>query len=92
MSVPFRLGLTRDCLAPDGDKPGFDARAFTVLNAVPGLSWEFLPEWNDRITPADVAAYDAIMSLRPAMTAESLSNEEVTALEPSFLHIAPQLM
>jgi len=27
-----------------------------------------------------------------AMTAESLSNEEVRALEPSFLHIAPQLM
>jgi phosphoglycerate dehydrogenase-like enzyme len=77
MSTPFRLGLTRDCLSPDSDKPGFDARAFAVLDAVPGLSWEFLPEWSDRITPADVAAYDAIMSLRPAMTAESLSGGDI---------------
>jgi D-3-phosphoglycerate dehydrogenase len=77
MSAPFRLGLTRDCLAPDGDKPGFDARAFAVLEAVPGLHWEFLPEWSDRIMPADVAAYDAIMSLRPAMTAESLSGRDI---------------
>ena len=68
-SPAFRLGLTRDCLSPDGDGPGFDARAFAVLDAAPGLSWEFLPSWNDQITQDDVASYDAIMSLRPAMTA-----------------------
>ncbi|HTJ63297.1 MAG TPA: NAD(P)-dependent oxidoreductase [Alphaproteobacteria bacterium] len=77
MSTVFRLGLTRDCMAPDGDQPGFDARAFAVLDAVPGLTWEFLPAWNDRITPTDVAEFDAIMSLRPAMTAESLSGSDV---------------
>lgn len=77
MTTSFRLGLTRDCMAPDGDQPGFDARAFAVLDAVPGLTWEFLPEWSDRITPANVAEFDAIMSLRPAMTAESLSGGEI---------------
>jgi phosphoglycerate dehydrogenase-like enzyme len=77
ISSSFRLGLTRDCLSPDGDGPGFDGRAFAVLDAVPGLGWEFLPDWNDQITPADVAGYDAIMSLRPAMTADSLAGGDI---------------
>ena len=66
----FRLGITRDCLTPDGDRPNFDDRALSVLE---GLDWEFLPEFAEQITPADVARYDAIMSLRPALTAQSLS-------------------
>ena len=66
----FRLGLTRDCLTPDGDRANFDARAFEVLG---GLDWEFLPEFAEEITPADAARYDAILSLRPALTATSLS-------------------
>lgn len=79
---PFRLGLTRDCLAPDGadpgfERPGFDMRAFAVLDAVPNLSWEFLPEFADRIMPADAARYDAILSLRPALTPASLTGGDV---------------
>ena len=70
---PFRFGITRDCLAPDGDRPAFDPAAFAVLEAAPGTAWEFLPEFSEQISPADVARYDAIMSLRPAMTATSLS-------------------
>jgi phosphoglycerate dehydrogenase-like enzyme len=66
----FRLGITRDCLTPDGDRPNFDDRAFAVLE---GLDWEFLAEFGEEITPADAARYDAILSLRPAVTAQSLS-------------------
>jgi phosphoglycerate dehydrogenase-like enzyme len=69
----FRLGITRDCLTPDGDRANFDERAFAVLE---GLHWEFLPEFTDQITPHDVARYDAIVSLRPALTAASLAGPE----------------
>ncbi|MDB5397155.1 MAG: dehydrogenase [Rhodospirillales bacterium] len=69
----FRLGITRDCLAPDGDRPGFDAKAFAVLDGAPSLEWEFLPDFAEQITPTDAARYDAILSLRPALTAASLA-------------------
>jgi len=69
----FRLGLTRDCLTPEGELANFDARAFDVLD---GLRWEFLPEFAEQITPDDVARYDAILSLRPALTAASLSGAD----------------
>ena len=65
----FRLGLTRDCLTLDGDRANFDDRAFAVLDAAPGLRWEFLPYFSPQISPADVARYDAILSLSPALTA-----------------------
>jgi phosphoglycerate dehydrogenase-like enzyme len=69
----FRLGITRDCLTPDGDRANFDERALAVLE---GLKWEFLPQFAEQITPDDVARYDAIMSLRPALTAASLAGSE----------------
>ena len=69
----FRLGITRDCLTPDGDRANFDERAFAVLR---GLDWEFLPEFAEQITPDDVARYDAILSLRPALTAASLAGTD----------------
>ena len=66
----FRLGLTRDCLTPDGDRANFDPRAFAVLG---NLAWEFLPAFAEEITAADADRYDAILSLRPALTAVSLA-------------------
>ena len=72
-SSDFRLGITRDCLTPDGDRANFDERAFTALD---GLNWEFLGEFAEQITPDDVARYDAIMSLRPALTAASLAGTD----------------
>jgi phosphoglycerate dehydrogenase-like enzyme len=73
-SSGFRLGITRDCLTPEGDRANFDERAFAVLDRAPGLTWEFLREFGDEITPANAAQYDAIVSLRPALTARSLSD------------------
>jgi D-3-phosphoglycerate dehydrogenase len=73
----FRLGITRDCLAPDGDRPGFDERAFAILDPVPGIAWEFLPEHHDELTQADVGGYDAIMALLPRLTAHSLAGDSL---------------
>ena len=73
----FRLGLTRDCLAPDGDRPAFDSRAFAVLDGISGLTWEFLSEFAEQIGPGDAARYDAILSLRPALTAASISGDSI---------------
>src|SRR6201996_8786451 len=69
----FRLGLTRDCLAPNSNQANFDARAFDALD---GQQWEFLPEFAEQITPKDVARYDAVLSLRPALTAASLASAD----------------
>jgi phosphoglycerate dehydrogenase-like enzyme len=73
----FRLGITRDCLSPDGDRPGFDATAFAVLDGAPGLECEFLPDFAERITPTDAARYDAILTLRPALTAASIAGSDI---------------
>jgi D-3-phosphoglycerate dehydrogenase len=80
MAIPlatgrFRLGITRDCLDPDGELPGFDAAAFDVLSAAPSVAWEFLSTYADELSPEDAAAYDAILSLRPRMTAGTLSGQ-----------------
>ena len=76
-SSTFRLGITRDCLTPDGGGANFDARAFALLDAAPALTWEFLPTFTEQILPADAARYDAIMSLRPALTAASLAGGDI---------------
>jgi phosphoglycerate dehydrogenase-like enzyme len=69
----FRLGITRDCLDPDGDGPGFDQAAFAILAEAPSVLWEFLPAYADELTPADAHAYDAILALRPRTTAATVA-------------------
>ena len=73
MDAGFRLGITRDCLRPDGDGPIFDPAAFAVLEPAPQVSWEFLPVQGNEITAADAARYDAILALLPSVTAATLS-------------------
>jgi D-3-phosphoglycerate dehydrogenase len=73
MAGGFRLGITRDCMSPGGDGPGFDPAAFAILGEAPQIAWDFLPDFGDVLTPGDAASYDAILTLRPRLTAATLA-------------------
>jgi D-3-phosphoglycerate dehydrogenase len=59
MSAPFRVGLTRDLLTA-GSEPSFGAAPLGVLDATPGLAWEYIAGDASLITAAHAAQYDAI--------------------------------
>jgi len=59
MSGKFRVGLTRDILDSRGE-PAFGRAALSILDAAPGLEWEYLPKVVAEID-ADLAShYDAL--------------------------------
>jgi D-3-phosphoglycerate dehydrogenase len=66
----FRVGLTRDLLNAAG-QPSFGANALDVLNQVPNLQWEFIPESVTAITPELTARYDAIYVNTPRVGADA---------------------
>ncbi len=59
MSAAWRVGLTRDILDSRGE-PAFGKRALEILDAAPGIEWEYLPEVVPAVD-ADIASrYDAL--------------------------------
>src|SRR5260370_39917574 len=72
MSEIFRVGLTRDFLGADGKTPVFDPAAFGILQAEKSLSFGYMPDATDGVTPAQAAGYDAIVVLTPRVTARTL--------------------
>jgi phosphoglycerate dehydrogenase-like enzyme len=70
--APFRIGLTRDFLKPDGTI-GFGDIGLTMFDAEPNIEWDFLPE-NRPILGADqVADYDGLLVLASKVTSETLA-------------------
>ena len=67
--------MTRDFLDDRGEiaSPGV---SFDILRADPKVSWEFLPENVDEITPELAARYDAILTLRPRYSAASVTGPD----------------
>src|SRR5260370_32295604 len=76
MSEIFRVGLTSDFLGRDGKTPIFDPLAFEILAAEKSLSFEYMPESVDEVTPAQAAAYDAIVVLTPRVTERTLAGAD----------------
>src|SRR5258707_9654871 len=76
MSEIFRVGLTRAVLGSDGKTPVFAPAAFGVLEAEESLSFEYMPESVDEVTPAQAARYDAIVLLSPRLTARTLAGAD----------------
>lgn len=72
MSKPFRVGLTRDFLKPDGTL-GFGDIGLDLLDQAPGVEWEFLAENTPELLPEQVRDYDALLVLGPRVTAGTLS-------------------
>ena len=71
MSGAFRVGLTRDILAPNGE-PSFGRAPLELLSGDPRIEWEFLPEDVDEVTPAIMARYDALYVNAPRVSAASV--------------------
>ena len=83
MSETFRVGLTRDFLAPDGSL-GYGDIGLGLLDAAPGVVREFLPENVSELRPEDVAGYDALLVLAPRVTAATLRGADRLAIVARF--------
>src|SRR5262245_24387950 len=75
----FRVGITRDFLKPDGTI-GFGDIGLSLLDADPGIEWEFLKKDVSEITSRQANAYDALLVLGPRVSAASLDDVNRLAL------------
>jgi phosphoglycerate dehydrogenase-like enzyme len=67
----FRVGLSADFLDPQG-APAFPDIGLSLLDGIPGLTYEFLPEYHAEYLPEQLRDYDVLISLKPRVTAASL--------------------
>jgi len=59
MATQHLVGITRDILDSRGE-PAFGKAALAILDAAPGIEWEYLPEVVGEITADHAARYDAL--------------------------------
>ena len=71
MSQTFRVGLTRDILAPDGTI-GFGDIGLNLLDEAAGVEWDILAENRSPLRRDQVQDYDALLVLGPTITTETL--------------------
>jgi D-3-phosphoglycerate dehydrogenase len=68
----FRVALTRDFLTPSGEV-GMGDLGLRRLQETPHVLTEFLPDLSPEVTPQQIAGYDAVISLAPAYTRQTLA-------------------
>lgn len=83
MAEPFRVGLTRDFLKPDGTF-GFGDIGLDLLDQVPGLEWEMLPDHAPELPAEWVAPYDALLMLGGRLTPRTLEGADRLLLVARF--------
>jgi D-3-phosphoglycerate dehydrogenase len=76
VSAPFRVGLSRDILAGDGE-PSFGRGPLALLDGDPRIAWEFVPEPVDEVTPDIMARYDGLYVNSPRVTAASVARDDL---------------
>ena len=81
--TPFRIGLTRDFLKPDGTI-GFGDIGLELIDAAPNVVWEFLPENRPVLGPDQIAGYDGLLVLASKVTAETLSQSDRLSIIARF--------
>ncbi|HEX5505248.1 MAG TPA: hydroxyacid dehydrogenase [Thermomicrobiales bacterium] len=79
----FRVGLTRDFLKADGT-PGFGDIGLGLLDAAPGVAWEYLAEDTRELRPDQIRGYDALIVLVPRVTAATLAGADRLTLIARF--------
>src|SRR5580698_1810832 len=70
-SAGFRVGFSADFCGKDG-RLAFSDIGLSILADVPGLSYEFLREYRPEYTSDQLDLCDVLISLKPAVTAQSL--------------------
>ncbi len=83
MANPFRVGVTRDFLKPDGTL-GFGDIGLSLLDNAPNVEWEFLADHGTELVPRDVAPYDGLLLLAPKVTAATLAGAGRLAVVARF--------
>ena len=63
-TMPYHVGLTRECFGPDG-KLLFDPVALDPLRTAPGVTFEFMDKATPTVTPEQAARYDAVICRGP---------------------------
>src|SRR6185437_14388729 len=71
----FRVGFSADFRDECGSLI-FPDIGLSLLDNVPGLTYEFIPEYRAEYTPAQLQNYDVVISLKPRVTPESLVGVE----------------
>lgn len=74
MTGPFRVGITRDNLKPDG-RPIFGEAAFDILHAA-GIEYEFLPDHEPELSPETASRYDALAVMLAKVTRRTVSGPD----------------
>jgi D-3-phosphoglycerate dehydrogenase len=82
-SEPFRVGITRDFIRPNGEL-GFGGAGVRLLEQTPGIEVTFLPEHGRELRPEDIAGFDAIGVLGPRVSPATLEGNERLALVARF--------
>ena len=80
---PFRIGLTRDFLKPDGTI-GFGDIGLDLIDAASTVVWEFLPENRPVLGPDQIEGYDGLLVLASKVTAETLSQADRLSVVARF--------
>ncbi len=71
----FLVGFSADFKGEDGAL-AFPDIGLSLLDAVPGVAYEFLREYRAEYVPAQLSGYDVLISLKPRVTAQSLEGVE----------------
>jgi phosphoglycerate dehydrogenase-like enzyme len=71
----FRVGLTRDFLTPSGELAMGDI-GLRKLQSTPGVSAEFFTDHLPEVTSAQIAGYDAVITLAPRYTQETFTESD----------------
>src|SRR5439155_6374781 len=82
IAPPFRVGVTRDLLLPDGAGPVADI-GLGLLDSG-GIEWAFLGQDVDELRPQLIDGFDAIFVGGPRVTARSIAGSERLALMARF--------
>ena len=83
MPRPFRVGMTRDFLKPDGSL-GFGDIGLEVLAQNTRIEREFLPDGGSELTAEVANQFDALLVLAPRVTATTLEGCDRLSLVARF--------
>src|SRR5665213_2778561 len=70
-SAGFRIGFSADFCNEDGGL-AFPDIGLSLLDGVPGIAYEFLPEYKAEYSSPQLSDLDVLISLKPRVTAHSL--------------------
>lgn len=83
MNEPFRVGITRDFLKPDGTL-AFGDIGLDLLSQASRIEHEFLPDYGLELPPQSAAEFDALLVLAPRVTRETLAGGNRLAIVARF--------